>query len=175
MKKLILAAGILAMASAPAFADGSFDGFYAGVDGLYSKSKIEGHKDGAFGGRVNAGYGTTYSKIYLGGEANLDFSGLDTKIDGEKVKKDFGYGATARIGYEFAPKYLGYTLVGYERAEVKIGGDKETFDGIRYGAGVETKLQGNISVRSEVSYSNLKNDDAKIKDLKSTIGLAVRF
>ncbi|WP_315922714.1 porin family protein [Mesorhizobium sp. SP-1A] len=175
MKKLIIAAGALVLASAPAFADGAFDGFYAGVDGLYSNTKIDGEKDGSFSGRVNAGYGKTYSKIYLGGEGNLDFSGFDMSVGGEKIKKDLGYGATGRLGYEFSPRYLGYGLVGYERADIEVGGSKETFNGIRFGAGVETKVQDNISVRTEVSQSRLKNDDVTIKDLKSTVGLAIRF
>lgn len=175
MNKLIIASATLLLMGATAHADGAFDGFYAGVDGMYNRTKIDGEKDNAFAGRLNAGYGKTFNKVYLGGEANLDFSGFDLKIDNEKVKKEIGYGVTGRVGYEFSPQYLGYGLVGYERARVEIGNDKEDFDGFRYGAGVETKVQKNISVRTEISQAHLKKDAVKIKDLKTTVGLAIRF
>lgn len=175
MNKIIIASATMLLMSASAHADGAFDGFYAGVDGMYNHTKIDGEKDSSFGGRVNAGYGKTFNKVYLGGEANLDFSGFDLKIDDEKVKKEIGYGVTGRVGYEFSQQYLGYGLVGYERARVEIAGDKEDFDGFRYGAGVETKIQNNISLRTEISQARLKKDDVKIKDLKTTVGLAYRF
>lgn len=175
MNKIIIASATILLMSVTAHADGAFDGFYAGIDGMYNNTKIDGEKDGSFSGRANAGYGKTFNKVYLGGEANLDFSGFDLKIDDEKVKKEIGYGVTGRVGYEFSQQYLGYGLLGYERARVEIAGDKEDFDGFRYGAGVETKVQNNISLRTEISQARLKKDDVKIKDLKTTVGLAYRF
>lgn len=175
MKKLFFTTGILVALASPSFAGGSFDGLYAGIDGAYNRSKSMGRKDDSFSPNIYMGYGQTKDKIYFGAEGNLDFSGVNMTVDGRKFKKDIGYGITGKIGYEFSRNYLGYGLVGYERADIKVGGRKEGFDGIRYGAGVERKIKKNISARSEISYSTLKNDGVKVKNLRTTVGVAMRF
>src|SRR5690606_40713912 len=104
MKKFILAAGAIFLASTPTLA-GNFDGYYAGIDGSYNQVKVGGAEDDAFSGRINAGYGMTHQKVYFAGEGNLDFKGFETSVDGTNLEKTLSYGITGIVGYEFTPTY----------------------------------------------------------------------
>lgn len=179
MKKIIIAAAALALGTAIAHADSDFDGLYAGVEGGYGSVKLDGgNRDSAFSGAGYAGYGVTYGKVYLGGEAGIGFNGAKNDVGGVTVKQKLNYGAKARAGYLATPKALVYGLAGWERAEFDVSGDgKHTDDGFKVGIGAETFVQKNLSVRSEVSYTDWQGKGGLPggNEVKTSVGLTSHF
>lgn len=182
MKKAFIALAAIVLGTAAAHAETDFDGVYAGVDGGYGSTKVDnGGSDGAFSGGAFAGYGLTFDKIYLGGEAEAGINGAENDVGGVSVKQKWNYGVTGRVGYVVTPKVLVYGLAGFEQAQVKAKGGaaevKGTNDGLKFGIGGETFVKKNISVRSEVNYIDWKGDSGlpDSTELKSTIGVAVHF
>lgn len=178
MKKFLIAS-VLSLFAVSAHADTAFDGLYGGVTGSYGKSKAEHMKDNAFTGGVYGGYGLTFDKFYLGGEAKGDFGGFKLKDGTLTAEKKFGFGASARAGYLINDKTLGYGIAGWERARIDVSEAgvkaKEDVNGFTFGAGVERIVKGNISVRSEVTHTKWKADEVNIKETKGTIGVGLRF
>ena len=74
MKKTLFLAVAAAFLSAPAMAqDTAFDGLYLGLQGGYGQvSPDGGDKDSGFSGGAYGGYGVTFGKLYVAGEASVD-------------------------------------------------------------------------------------------------------
>lgn len=179
MKKIVIAVAALALGTCLAHADSDFDGLYAGAEGAFGSAKIDGgDRDTAFSGSAFAGYGATYGKAYVGGEASIGVNGAKNDLAGVSVKQDLNYGATARVGYLATPKALVYGLGGWERADFDVAGSgKETLDGYKFGFGAETFVQKNMSVRSELSYTGWQGKGGlpDSTEVKTSLGLAVHF
>lgn len=182
MKKLLIAFAAVALSAATAHADTAFDGLYAGVSGAYGSSRIDGgDRDKGFSGGAFAGYGTSFGKVYLGGEAGIGLSGIEHDAGGVSVEQKLNYGATARVGYVATPKVLAYGLAGWERAEVEIDDGtsvaKETDDGLKFGLGAETFIKDNLAARTELTYTDWKgrNGVPASDEIKTSVGVALHF
>jgi len=179
MKKVLIALAAFAMGTAVAHADSAFDGIYAGAEGGYGSVKVDGAgHDSAFSGSAFAGYGTTFGKIYLGGEGEVGINGAENSVGGVTVKQKVNYGAKAKLGYLATPKALVYGLAGWEHAEFDVSGSgSEGTDGVKFGFGAETFVQKNLSVRSEVTYTDWKDKGSLPggNEVRTTLGLAVHF
>jgi outer membrane immunogenic protein len=115
-------------------------------------------------GTVIAGYDYRVSQKIVAGifvdadiskMVNSDFSGASLPF-GHR----FSYSAGGRVGLLTAPSTLWYVAAGYTRASFTIEpvGDYN-FHGYFAGAGVETRLWGQWSLRGEYRYTNLSNED----------------
>lgn len=81
-----------------------------------------------------------------GAIASADF---DSDILGSSLVFDGNnWGVNARAGYLLTDRLMGYGLIGYQKISA---GDSNSFDGIRFGGGLEAKLFWNISARAEFS------------------------
>ena len=182
MKKLLITAAVLAIGAASAHAESAFDGLYAGVEGGYgTTSPAAGGSDTAFSGGAFAGYGLTFDKIYLGGEANVGIDGTKFSVGGVDYERKLNYGVAGKVGYVVTPKALVYGLVGYQRSEMEADDGvtvaKGTNDGFRYGIGTETFVRKNLTARSELSYTDWRDQGGmpKAGEWKATAGIGVRF
>ena len=161
MKKLALAASVVALL-APATAQAAdWTGWYGGAElgyGDVSTTPNIGSGSGAIGG-ITGGYDFDFGMWVLGAGLDYDWASIDL---GGGVKLKDVFRAKLRLGYEInlaASSGLLYATGGYARANVDpIGRD----DGYYYGAGYEYLIpSSNWSIAGEVLQH-------KFKDFKST-------
>jgi opacity protein-like surface antigen len=140
----------------------------------YSESfKDSGTTDvGAFG-VVTVGYDRVLRQGWVGGVfADYDFgSGIsgDVSVGGVQASLDHNHSwaVGARLGYLVTPSTLLYGTAGYTQAQFELDGfGSQTFGGYFVGAGVETFLRQNWTVRLEYRYSDF--GDERIVDTAST-------
>lgn len=196
MKKLVCAVFAVAVLSSPAFA-APFTGGYIGAEIGYDHYEVKAEDvfgggesiDGLSGnglvGGVFAGYDLPLGSNAFGGvEASLNTSGAKITasdgIDTLTVKAKESYGISGRVGMMLNDSTGIYGRFGWENTKFKasVGGDSEseTEDGWRYGAGVETRVGSNASLRIEyniVDYGNTLDTDAKNYQVRG--GIAFRF
>lgn len=178
--KVILAVAALALSYGVANAgDKSFEGFYLGGQGEYSRTKVDAGSSNGVSGTVVGGYGKEFGKWYVGGELGVGYSGIKTDSDAGDVKRGVTTSVAARAGYEVAPGVLGYGVLGLEGAKSKIeGAGVSEFDyGLRYGLGVEAFVKKNITVRSELSYVDWKGkgDLESSDEIRASVGVGYHF
>lgn len=142
MKTAIFAAILAASASVPAMAQEAepFTGPRIGVTGGYDK--FQGQDGFSYG--VTAGYDiAAASQIRAGVDVALSdsttsgtvpgFDGAaDTKID---ASRDLA--ASLRLGYVLTPQVMPFAKVGYANSRVETAFGNATFEGVRYGGGLE--------------------------------------
>jgi outer membrane immunogenic protein len=174
MKKLLLTAAVLAIATAPASAN---TGLYAGVgagltnaESKYSDSlgaKVNQSLSG-FEGGIFAGYRHMLNKTFgLGVEAGFDFLGsqddtLTDGVDSLSLEKKHSWYVAVQPVVALSETTAAFASVGYQRAKfdatVNYSGitasADESFNGLRLGVGVEHDVASNIGVRLEANYVN---------------------
>ncbi|RVB79924.1 MULTISPECIES: outer membrane beta-barrel protein [unclassified Mesorhizobium] len=114
-------------------------------------------------GELTVGYDYMVSPRFLIGglldahvgniETTLDVAGLDASI-----RETYGFDAGLRVGYLFTPNTLGYVLGGYSWQKYKLdtnAGFEFDWDQSGYfvGAGVETAINSNWTIKSEYRYT----------------------
>ncbi|RWN66157.1 MAG: porin family protein [Mesorhizobium sp.] len=114
-------------------------------------------------GELTVGYDYMVSPRFLIGglldahvgniETTLDVAGLDASI-----RETYGFDAGLRVGYLFTPNTLGYVLGGYSWQKYKLDTNAGfDFDwdqsGYFVGAGVETAINSNWTIKSEYRYT----------------------
>lgn len=184
---------LVAVGAAPSLAQSPFDGAYVGVFTGYTNDDASAKSgtatadfdaDGWLYGAY-AGYGQTFGKIYLGGEAEIgsaDLSGSGT-VAGLRSKLDANesWGLSARAGYLVNNDVLLYGRAGWQRSnydvtvgtgtsKIKVG---DNVDGYRLGTGVEYAVTDNVLARLEYNYTNY--DDTNFKQNQIRVGVAYRF
>lgn len=157
MRKIAIVSAVAALAVAtPALAANS--GAYVGVgvthDNLHTAADIEGTGFDGLGGTVFAGYDFALSEnIFAGVEANFDLSSAKTGNKTNGVELDHTFGASARLGYNVNSSTALYGRVGYQRLRgtTYVAGEKSvgSNDGLRLGAGLETAVTEQLSLRFE--------------------------
>lgn len=157
MRKIALVAAVaVAAVSTPALAKNS--GPYVGVgvthENVSTSSDLEGVGFSGIGGTVFAGYNLPVSEqVFFGVEANFDLSSAKMGSTLGGIEADNAYGFSGRIGASLNEKTSLYGRVGYQRGRLGFTalGVKETesFDGLRFGAGVETAVSEKVSLRAE--------------------------
>lgn len=179
MKKTLFMAVAAAFLSAPAMAqDTAFDGLYLGLQGGYGQvSPDGGDKDSGFSGGAYGGYGVTFGKLYVAGEASVDLSAVDPSVGGVDIEKEWGYGASARVGVLVGKKAVAYGIGGWERGEFKAGGVSFSDDGWKAGAGFETLLPNGLTARTEFTYTSWGGSGSapEAGEYRTTFGVGARF
>lgn len=201
---LLAGAALTVVATAPAMARSPFDGAYVGAFAGYSDGDVDttvgsiaddtGIDGFTFGGYT--GYGKTFDKLYIGGEAEIGYTDLDGSGTvgslSASYETDWSYGLSARAGYLVTPTVLAYGRVGYQWTEFEgtatsaataVNFDR-TFDGWRLGGGVEVAITDNLLSRVEYTYTDYDTYDltagASVGGLEPSdhavrIGLGYRF
>jgi opacity protein-like surface antigen len=116
-------------------------------------------------GVVTVGYDRVLRQGWVGGVfADYDFgSGIsgDVSVGGvhTSLDHDHSWAIGARLGYLVTPSTLLYGTAGYTQAEFELDGfGSRTFGGYFVGAGVETFLRQNWTLRLEYRFSQFGED-----------------
>lgn len=156
MRKIaFVAAAAAAVISAPAFAKGPYIGLGVTHENVSTSADLEGLGLSGIGGTVLAGYSVPVSEnVFVGVEANFDLS--TAKLgDTDGIEADHSFGVSGRLGTNLNEKTSLFGRVGYQRGRLSFIGDNvkesESFDGVRFGAGVQTAVSEKVSLRAEYS------------------------
>jgi outer membrane immunogenic protein len=170
--------------AAPAAAGPNWNGFYAGVGigagALVADKPVTGHHydyeedvlqsyrigstefggEGAFG-IVTIGYDRVLRPGWVGGVfADFDFgSSISSEVNffsrSASIDQNHSWAIGARLGFLTSPGTLIYGNVGYTQTDLDIFDfGSETFDGYFVGAGIETFLRDNWTLKLEYRYSD---------------------
>lgn len=169
---------------------GGWEGGYAGAKGTYQWGKVK--EGGAYnaqglGTGVYGGYNLQNDKIVYGAEADLNYSGVDSKSGGVETKQRLNGSVRGRVGYDLEPALV-YGTAGIAATDLKASddtsSDSKTLIGLTVGAGVETKITDTITARTEYRFNNYQtqtfgldsgNKDRGFKEHQLNVGLGVRF
>lgn len=176
MKNSILtAAALCAVLFSGSAIAGDFGGAYVGGDISFSKADFGASDDDGFAGGIFIGTGKQYGKWYVGGEIGAGLSSVDDNAAGIEQKNY--YDATMRVGYVPNEKVMGYGLVGLQGGQFKTAAGTDSDYGFTFGAGVETFVKQNISLRTEIKYTDWQGENGLSNDseLKTTAKLAYRW
>lgn len=133
----------------------------ASLTAIYGR--IGTHFNENFSGEIRAGFGV--------GDDTVDVFGFDVDVEFENF-----FGAYVRGGFQAAPAFYPYAVLGYTRGEVKASvsgfSDTATESDMSYGIGADFSINDNMMINFE--YLNyLDKDEAEISGF--TIGLAKTF
>ncbi|CAN7518782.1 outer membrane beta-barrel protein [Mesorhizobium amorphae] len=127
-------------------------------------------------GEVTVGYDYMVSQRFLlGGLIDAHVGNIETSLDAfglsASIQETYGFDAGLRAGYLFTPNTLGYVLGGYSWQKYKLDTNAGfDFDwdqgGYFVGAGVETAVAGNWTIKGEYRYTRFATND----DLLSQFG-----
>ena len=154
---------------------GVYIGFGGGVGAVLNGLQVPGSPgsidafggDGFFG-EATIGYDYLVSDRFLiGAFADARFGNLggDLWLFGPdtSLESKYGFDGGLRLGYLVTPNTLGFVSGGYswQRLEISAAGDSLSWnaDGYFVGAGLETVLADNWTLKSEYRYSNYGSED----------------
>lgn len=177
MRILTIASLVFVVSAVPASAEtpsGPFVGAGVTLDNYNGSGEIEGLGGvSGVGGTLFAGYDLPLNpKLFVGVEGNIDLATADATVLGEPVEADWGWGLSGRAGYMINSTTALYARGGYARERAEVSLDNFWLDGIRYGAGLETKLTDKISLRSEFTQFNFEDH---VTNNQVQLGLSYRF
>lgn len=206
MKKLFAVAAAAVAFTGTAHAQ-SFDGFYIGASVVRDAYEVQGNDidlggatlsaDGlsgnGFAGNIFAGYDVDFGAGFIGVEANAGLSdaSISASVSGfgsARVRARETYGVSARLGYKLAENTGLYARGGWQnnRFKATLSDGVDTFsssdreNAYTYGAGLETLVRDNLSVRVEYTVEDygdagLDIDGLKVENNKLSLGVALRF
>lgn len=202
MKKLLLcaaASAALMVMAAPAFAQSTFDGGYAGAAGGYATSSVElSDADGNVPGVIElganglegtafAGYGATFDSFYVGIEGAVGYGDINHKSDLGGMDIQGSSNETAaiygRLGYAITESTLLYTVAGlsYTSWDFKDGNTEETrgVTSYRLGLGAEHEINDGMFTRVgfalDIPRDGVRVNDANIEPTTETVSFGVGF
>lgn len=206
----LVAVAVAAPASAEVFS-GPFVGAQISRDAYEVKAKntdiligdlsADGVSANGVGGGIYAGYDYPVSNsVFIGVEANANLSSasasakLTDGVDaiGGKVRARESFGLSARLGAMISDSTALYARGGWQTTKFKLsafdGADnfraKDTQDALVYGAGLETRVNSNVSVRVEYLIedfgsaglnNNLGTNGINVDNNKLSLGVSYRF
>lgn len=190
MRSVAIATAFAALVVAsPALAANS--GPYIGVgvthDNLASGGDLEGEGGiNGLGATFFAGYDVPLSaNVFVGVEANFDLATARVGDDDFGLEADHAFGATARLGYNLNDSTALYGRVGYQRGRMteRFEGERASYsrDGLRLGAGLQTALTENASLRFEYNHTSYDLDvdfedfDGSLNNNQFSIALSYGF
>lgn len=155
MKTVIFAAIAAAtVVSAPAFAQDAapFTGPRAGITAGYDK--FDGRDGFTYG--VTAGYDLAVTPgVTFGPE--VSFSDTTTSAGaGAEVSRDLA--ASVRLGYTLTPQVLAFGKVGYANTRIDLGNGGASFEGVRYGGGLEYSVTPTTYISAEYQRSEYESN-----------------
>lgn len=161
--KLVIAAAVAALTVAAPAQAATLSGPYVGagvtVDNIQGSGPIEGLGASGVGATLFAGYNYPVTEsVFVGVEANADLQSADVPLGGTELQAKWNLGASVRAGVSINDSTAVYTRVGYARQRLSLQGvGGQWLEGVRYGAGVETALNEQISLRAEFTQTNLNH------------------
>ena len=168
----------------------NWQGAYAGGTVTYQRGSFErqsGVDANGFGGGVYGGYNMQSGQIVYGGEADLNYSGIDSANAVRKADQGVNGSVRARVGVDLNPVLVygtGGLAVGRAEMNDGVSEDKRTLTGWTAGAGAEAFVTNNVTARVEYRYTdygsknfNLSSGtvDAGLKDHSVRVGMGVKF
>ncbi|MDO6963720.1 outer membrane protein [Rhizobium alvei] len=171
-------------------APGGWDGAYVGGKATYQWGKVKSGADydaQGLGAGLYGGYNMQNGQIVYGGEADLNYSGIDATHAGVTTKQRLNGSVRGRIGYDLEPALV-YGTAGLAATNLKASDATSSTDknllGLTVGAGVETKITESITARAEYRFNNYQTQtfnldsgatDRGLKEHQINLGLGVRF
>ncbi|TIN33434.1 MAG: porin family protein [Mesorhizobium sp.] len=131
-------------------------------------------------GELTVGYDYMVSPRFLiGGLLDAHIGNIETTLDvaglEASVQETYGFDAGLRAGYLFTPNTLGYVLGGYSWQKYELD-TNAGFDldwdqsGYFVGAGVETAINSNWTIKTEYRYTRFGTNDDLLSDLGAPDG-----
>jgi outer membrane immunogenic protein len=167
---LMTSAGHAADQIAPPPGGFNWSGFYVGVGGGFGavnhKFSVLGLSiDGIGGeglfGELTAGYDHMLTdRLLLGGFIDTHLGNIGFDAGAFDLTNCYGFDAIARLGYVLNGSTLGYVLGGYtwEHFDLDALDYSDSRSGYVLGAGMETVIGHNWTVKAEYRYANYGND-----------------
>ncbi|MGB3878442.1 MAG: outer membrane protein [Shinella zoogloeoides] len=166
----------------------NWSGAYLGGTATWQNGKFNGqgkNRAHGFGGGVYGGYNMQSGQMVYGGEADLNYSGVNNTANGFKAKQGANGSIRGRVGVDLNP-VLVYGTAGIAASNVKVnnGGAKDdaTLLGWTAGAGVEAFVTDNVTARVEYRYSDYGKKSFNGAGVKSgfedhsiRVGMGVKF
>lgn len=175
-----------------------WSGAYIGASVGVAAFNVESLGGDGISGEITAGYDYMVSERFLlGAFANIRYGNpefsMRVQAEGESagfsIGEEFGFDAGLRAGYLLTPQTLGYVLGGYSRTTYEArfsiedfgsSHDKEHADGFILGAGLETTLGGNWTLKNEYRYGSYSlggalESDEDVARHSYNIGVNYRF
>ncbi|MBN9052766.1 MAG: porin family protein [Rhizobiales bacterium] len=166
----------------------NWSGAYVGGTATWQKGKFNGQgQDRAhgFGGGVYGGYNMQNGQMVYGGEADLNYSGVDHNNGVFSAKQGVNGSIRGRVGVDLNP-VLVYGTAGIAASNVKVNAagakDDATMLGWTAGAGVEAFVTDNVTARVEYRYSDYGKKDFRgagvrsgFEDHSVRVGMGVKF
>ena len=165
MRKFLLPLVASIVIASPAAAR-DFAGPYVGagvtLDNVQGSGPNEGLGVSGIGGTIFLGYDLPLGeKAFAGVEANADLASADDDAN-TGLEAKWGWGVSGRLGYKLNDSTAAYARVGYARGQFGVKGCGKACnswgDAVRYGAGLETSVSQNVSLRAEFSQYNFESD-----------------
>ncbi|OJU86725.1 MAG: hypothetical protein BGO06_14880, partial [Shinella sp. 65-6] len=151
----------------------NWSGAYVGGTATWQKGKFNGQgQDRAhgFGGGVYGGYNMQNGQMVYGGEADLNYSGVDHNNGVFSAKQGVNGSIRGRVGVDLNP-VLVYGTAGIAASNVKVNAagakDDATMLGWTAGAGVEAFVTDNVTARVEYRYSDYGKKDFRGAGVRS--------
>ncbi|WLR93835.1 outer membrane protein [Shinella zoogloeoides] len=169
---------------------GNWAGGYAGGTASWQRGKFnaQGNNNAnGFGGGVYGGYNMQSGQMVYGGEADLNYSGIDSSNAGLTAKQGVNGSIRGRVGIDLNPVLVyGTAGVAGTSAEMKnaVGKDDRNLVGWTAGAGVEAFVTNNITARVEYRYTDYSKKDFNVggtnvrsglEDHSVRVGMGVKF
>jgi outer membrane immunogenic protein len=146
-------------------ASGNWAGAYAGGTASWQRGDFQRQGDAkanGMGGGLYGGYNMQNGQLVYGGEADLNYSGVDSKHNGLTAKQGLNGSIRGRVGVDLNP-VLVYGTAGVALGNAKLstpaGSDDKTLVGWTAGVGAETFVTDNITARAEYRYTDYGSKD----------------
>ena len=170
-------------------ASGNWAGAYAGGTASWQRGEFnnDGAKANGMGGGVYGGYNMQNGQLVYGGEADVNYSGIDSSRNGLTGKQGINGSIRGRVGIDLNPVLL-YGTAGVAAGNVEMknaaGKADRNLVGWTAGAGAEAFVTNNVTARVEYRYTdytgknfNLGGTRVKsgLEDHSVRVGLGVKF
>ena len=166
----------------------NWSGAYVGGNATWQKGKFNGQgqdRGHALGGGVYGGYNMQSGQMVYGGEADLNYSGVDNNNGVFNAKQGANGSIRGRVCVDLNPVLVhGTAGIAASNVEVNKGGAKDdaTLLGWTAGAGVEAFVTDNVTARVEYRYSDYGKKDfhgagvrSGFEDHSVRVGMGVKF
>ena len=176
--------------SVEVISSGNWEGAYIGGKLTHQWGKTKMGKDynaKGFGGGVYGGYNMQDGQIVYGGEADLNYSGIDKTYKDVEAQQGLNGSLRARVGYDLSPALV-YATGGIAATNMEVtdktSDSNKTLLGATIGAGVETKITESITARTEYRFTNYQTQtfnldsgatDRGLKEHQINVGLGMKF
>ncbi|MDE3818334.1 outer membrane protein [Sinorhizobium meliloti] len=139
-----------------AYVGGTIDWHHGEADATRNNKSV------GFGGGLYGGYNVQDGQMVYGGEADVNYTGNDSRSSGRRVKQGVNGSVRGRVGVDLNP-VLVYGTAGVALGNAKLstpaGSDDKTLVGWTAGVGAETFVTDNITARAEYRYTDYGSKD----------------